>query len=94
MSRPLPEALTIAGVPNRNATTTAVDCSPREKRRLAHGGTENVLAGLTSWGEHSCGARYRPGWYTPISAYHDWIVDQTGIDPSRGRPEESQERQR
>ncbi|XP_060074620.1 mucin-2-like [Ylistrum balloti] len=41
-----------------------------------------ILAGITSWGETPCGQAKKPGVYTRVDKYRDWI---TGITEDGGR---------
>ena len=41
------------------------------------GETVWLLGGIISWGPNSCGERNRPGVYTRIPSYTQWIQDNT-----------------
>ena len=38
-----------------------------------------VLGGIISWGPNSCGEKYRPGVYTRIPSYSQWIEEKTRL---------------
>jgi len=40
---------------------------------------QNVLVGVVSWGKKECESDDRPGVYTRVSAYADWIAAETGV---------------